>query len=414
MQMKPTIVTYLDTRRKKKSGRYPFKIRVTFCKKQEYYSTGFDLSKDEYDALKNDTKFKQLPIKLKRQLQDVKIRCDAQLVKANEVANKIPVFNFSVFERRFLTGKHSRDSVYLYYENTIKKQKEEARVGTASNYSTSMNSLKKFSPKLLFTDITVELLRDYESWLLAKGRSKTTVGIYLRPLRAILNQAIEDGEFPRELYPFTKRRYQIPTSRTFKKALTLNEIGKIARFQAEPGTWWETARDIFMFSYFANGINIKDILRLRYSNVDEGYIRYVRAKTERTNRSNGIQISFYLTKELSEIIIRIGSKKKNPENFIFPVLGEGLTPSREMATVQQFTQMVNKYLYKIAEEVGIDKKVTTYYARHSFATVLKRSGVSPLFISEALGHSSLKTTEIYLDYFEDDRKKEIGEILRNY
>jgi integrase/recombinase XerD len=250
--------------------------------------------------------------------------------------------------------------------------------------------------------------------LLAKNRSITTVGIYLRPLRAIINQAIEEGEFSREVYPFGKRRYQIPSSRNIKKALTLDEIGRIARFQAIPGTWWERARDMFMFSYFANGINMKDILKLKYANIDGEYVRFVRAKTHRTNRSNSTSISFHLSKELNDIINRLGNKNIQADNYIFPVLTDGITPEKEMADVQQFIQMINTYLKKIAEQVGIEKKVTTYFARHSFATVLKKSGMSPLFISESLGHTSLKTTEIYLDSFEDETKKQVSEFLRKF
>ncbi|MBL0337527.1 MAG: tyrosine-type recombinase/integrase [Chitinophagaceae bacterium] len=137
---------------------------------------------------------------------------------------------------------------------------------------------------------------------------------------------------------------------------------------------------MFMFSYFASGINMKDILRLKYANIDGEYIRFVRAKTHRTNRSNSTSISFHLADELAGIITRLGNSNNKPDNHIFPVLTEGITPEKELADVQQFIQMVNKYLKKIAEQVGIEKKVTTYFARHSFATVLKKSGVSPLFI----------------------------------
>ncbi|OSZ81165.1 hypothetical protein CAP36_07995 [Chitinophagaceae bacterium IBVUCB2] len=414
MQINPTIVTHLDTRRKKKSGGYPIKLRITFLKEQKYYSTGFDLTAEEFELMQSNSKTKELSVKERRKLQETKIQCDSNVVKANEIIRKMPVFDFKAFEKKFLIGQHSSDSVYLYYDNTIKKMKQEARVGTASNYNTSMNSLKKFSPKLLLRNITVEFLRDYENWLLAQKRSPTTVGIYLRPLRAILNQVIEEGEISRDQYPFGKRRYQIPSSRNIKKALTLSEIGKIVHFEAVPGTWYERARDMFVFSYFANGMNIKDILRLKYENIHGDYVRFTRAKTFLTNRSNSTQISFHLTNELVAIIDRFGNKEKSPDNFIFPVLHAGLTPTKEMATVQQFTQMVNKYLFKIAEETGIDKKVTTYFARHSFATVLKKKGISPLLISESLGHTSLKTTESYLDSFEDERKKEIGELLRNF
>ncbi|MBL0337528.1 MAG: phage integrase SAM-like domain-containing protein [Chitinophagaceae bacterium] len=205
MQIKPTIVTYLDTRHKKNLAGIQSNCGSLFWKEQKYYPIGYDLIQAEYDAIRSDAEFKNLPIKARRKLQDVKIKCDAQLVKANEVVDKIPFFNFTLFEKKFLIGQHSSDSVYLYYEKTI-KLKEEGRVGTASCYNTSMNSLKKFSLKLQLRDITVEFLKDYENWLIKKDRSSTTVGIYLRCLRAILNQAIEEGDFSQELYPFSKRR----------------------------------------------------------------------------------------------------------------------------------------------------------------------------------------------------------------
>lgn len=415
MQTKPTVATVLDTRREKKSGVYPIKLRVTFLKVQKYYPVGADLTKQEFDAMLNlKVNPKNIDIKLKRKLQDIEIKCESKRAKANEIISKLPMFSFRLFEKRFLTGEHSMDSVYLYYEETIDQMKREGRAGTASNYSSSMNSLKKFSPKLPLGNVSVEFLRDYENWLLSKGKSDSTVGIYLRPLRAIINQAIEDGSFLREYYPFGKRRYQIPATRNPKKALTLEEIGKMVSYEAESGSWYEKARDIFIFSYFANGINIKDILLLKYSNIDGDYIRFVRAKTRRTNRTNSTPITVVLNDELKTIIDRIGNQDKAPSSFIFPVLEEGLSPEREMAIIQQFTKMVNKYLKKIVEDLKINKPVTTYFARHSFATVLKKSGVSPLFISESLGHSSIKTTENYLDSFEDEQRKIILENLKKY
>lgn len=113
----------------------------------------------------------------------------------------------------------------------------------------------------------------------------------------------------------------------------MDEIGRIARFEAIPGTWWEKARDMFMFSYFGSGINMKDILRLKYSNIDGEYIRFIRAKTHRTNRSNSTSISFHLTEELADIINRLGNRNKKPDSFIFPVLSDGISPHKEMSEI---------------------------------------------------------------------------------
>ena len=109
-----------------------------------------------------------------------------------------------------------------------------------------------------------------------------------------------------------------------------------------------------------------------------------------------------------------GNKKKSNDQFVFPILSEGLSPIRERAIIQQATKITNKYIKRIAAELGIKNKVTTYTARHSFATILKRSGASVEFISESLGHSSLTTTENYLASFELETKREMAKNLTKF
>lgn len=415
MQKKPTLRIKLDIRSVKKSGLYPVKLRVTFKKDQRYYVVGIDLSKDDFELMPTiDNVGKSINIKRKRALQESKIICDGFIVLANQAINKMTSFSFRVFEKRFLSNQHTTESVFVYYDNIIHQLRKDGRIGTASNYNTSMNSLKKFSARLMLREVTVDFLKEYEKSLKAERKSETTVGIYLRPLRAIINQAIEEDSFPREEYPFGKRRYQIPASRNLKKALTLEEMGRLVMYSAIPDSWWEKAKDFFVFSYFANGINIKDILRLKYQDIDGEYIHFIRAKTERTNRMKSSVISIHMGDEINSIIKRWGNKDNRPSSFLFPILNYEMNPERERATSQQFTKMVNTYLKLIVSELGIDKPVTTYYARHTFATVLKRNGVSVLFIGESLGHSSIKTTENYLDSFEDEQRKVTLEQLRNF
>ena len=112
-----------------------------------------------------------------------------------------------------------------------------------------------------------------------------------------------------------------------------------------------------------------------------------------------------------QIIKNWGNEKLFPDNYIFPILEIGCTPEREMQLIQQFIKTVNKWMKVIATELSIEKLVTTYTARHSFSTVLKRSGASIEFISEALGHSNVRTTENYLDSFENEAKKEFAKSL---
>ena len=278
-----------------------------------------------------------------------------------------------------------------------------------------MNSLKSFRSKMSFRDVTVELLKDYEAWLLADGKSISTVGIYLRPLRAIINEAIGEGVISRETnYAFGKRKYQIPAARNIKKALTIVEIGKIMHFEATPGSWKEKARDFFILSYLCNGINIKDIALLKYKNIEGDYIHFTRAKTQHTNRTASTPISIYLLKEVAVIIERWRNVNMDRDNYLFPILENGVGAERELRLIQQFTKMINHYIKQIASIVGITKHVTSYYARHSYATILRNSGAPTAFISESLGHTSTKTTASYLDSFENDTKKEWANSLVNF
>ena len=111
------------------------------------------------------------------------------------------------------------------------------------------------------------------------------------------------------------------------------------------------------------------------------------------------------------IIDKWCNKEQDPENFIFPILKANMTPVQQRDAVQLIVRLVNTWIRGIGQKVGIEKDITTYTARHSFSTVLKRSGASISYISEALGHTDVKTTESYLDSFEDDTKKQFASAL---
>ncbi len=144
--------------------------------------------------------------------------------------------------------------------------------------------------------------------MLGKDRAKATVGIILRPLRAIFNEAIEDGLIKREkCYPFGKRRYQIPSSRNVKKAINIDRIGEIYNYKTDNKDELR-ARDLWMFCYFGNGMNAKDMAYLKYKNIEGEYFVFLRAKTERTTRHDPRPITVYLNEDMLLYIERWGNK----------------------------------------------------------------------------------------------------------
>ena len=144
--------------------------------------------------------------------------------------------------------------------------------------------------------------------------------------------------------------------------------------------------------------------------MDEEYIKFVRAKTRNTNQTI-TPITVYLSEDLQAIIEKWGFPKTDETSYIFPILKVGTSAEKQREDIQQFIKMVNKYNKQTFELLNIKKPCTTYSARHSFSTIMKRSGANVQFISEALGHSSINTTKSYLDSFEDDTKKEMAKAL---
>ena len=157
-------------------------------------------------------------------------------------------------------------------------------------------------------------------------------------------------------------------------------------------------------------MNIKDIISLKFKNLIGDSIQYDRSKTSNTIQ-NPKPIVITLLIQSREIIKRWAGKKKKEEDYIFPVLRKDITELQKQKDKDQFVKTINKYMKEIGKEIGYDKPLTTYAARHSFATVLKRSGAPTEFVSESLGHKSLQTTEAYLDSFEDESRKKFMENL---
>jgi integrase/recombinase XerD len=325
---------------------------------------------------------------------------DAQ---AEKIIQSIDNITFKTFVETFTNKIKSENDLLTDLLEAHKQLTDQGRISTATAYKCAYQSIKQFHEmELPYENITVEWLASYEKWMLGNGNKATTVGIYLRNVRALYNARIKDGKIDTKLYPFKKGSYQIPTGSNVKKALTIDQIRLLAAYEPFPDADM-FYRDLWLFSYFCNGMNLKDISRLKYKNIDSETISFTRAKTERTKTGRIIQIP--LTPQTKQIIDKWGITPKLKESYVFPVLQTGITPKQEYAKIQQVVKMVNKYVEMAAKAVGIEAKVTSYTARHSFATVLKRSGASIEFISESLGHTDLKTTENYLANFELDEKK---------
>jgi integrase/recombinase XerD len=402
MAQSATTAIFIDKYHPKADGKCAVSIRVTFDRKKKYYPTPLSLSIDEFEKTQG--------AKPREPYKGTSLRLQAFEKKAADIIRNMSVFTWKGFERQYLVNRGAKGSVFQGFADYSKELREAGRIGTAVSYECAQSSLNKFDSGLKFADVTPDILRKYEAWMLSKGNSITSVGIYLRSLRTLFNNAIAEGMLTKELYPFGKKKYEIPSGRNMKKALTLLDIELIYNFKADSGSMSERAKDYWIFMYLCNGINVKDLCLLKYENINGDILEFERAKTVRTKRAVE-PIRVVITEDVKAIIEKWGNQNRDGKNYIFPILSNGLTPERERQLIQQLTQVINGHMKSIAKKLEITNDATTYAARHSFATILQRSGVSTEFICEALGHGNIRTTQSYLAGFEDIRKREVVKAL---
>ncbi len=412
MQMETHTKILLDTRRKKAGNKYPVKLRITNGRVQRYYPVGVDLSESEWEKVMGD--------KPRKAIKEKRLTIDFFKNKAENIIKGLDLFDFNTFNRKFSTKRTDAGSVYAALQKRIDELEAKGQLGTASCYKCSLNSLKAFKDKLHYKDVTDKFLNDYHNWMKEHENSNTTISMYLRCLRSIINKAISEGEYPKENYPFGKYKYTVPATRNIKKALTLQEIGLIQNFN--PATSKDKrisanieaanrAKDFWLFSYYVAGINFKDIALLKRENISGDFIVYNRAKTERTAIGDMKQASAPILPQIREIIKRQGQYNISPVSYLFPILSKPNDAAQVRREIRQFVKNTNRYLKLIAEELEIEKPVTTYYARHSYATILMRSGAPVAYISEKLAHHDIKTTQTYLGSFENDTDMKFAQSL---
>jgi site-specific recombinase XerD len=404
----------LDKRKAKKGGAYPVKLRVysTTLNKDKRYSLNIDLTENQFNKIWVEGRSKTL----KGTNQEMKIKFSKIENKADDVIKKLSYFSFEQFERKFFRKTTDSDNVYYHFNAAISQSIKKKKIGTSESFKYTLKSLQdyvKYTSRrnsLSFSDITPNWLDDYEQYMLDNDKSITTIAIYTRTLRVVFNNAIDDNDISKEIYPFGKKKYQIPESKKVKKALSKEELNIL--FESKPKTLeQEKAKDFWFFSYACNGINLKDIALLKYTDIKNGKFSYYRAKTFNKSRVK-TKIEIYLTDYTNSIIEKYGLKDQN--GFVFTVLKNENSIEENYKRIKNFTRFINQHLKQLAKDNNLPGDISSYWARHSFATNAIRKGASMEFISEALNHSDLNVTKHYFAGFEDKTKKEFAEKLMDF
>ena len=417
MQAEYFISIYLDTRRTKANGKFPVKLRIftPHPRQQKLYNTKYEFTEKEFDSIWTSSKPRLEYKEIRNEIRAIEITAD-------EVAKAIIPFSFKQFEKKYLRNTGDGQDIIYQYEQIRERLISNSSINTASGYELSLKSIKDFikhtkgkePSSIAFSEITPEWLQKYENYMIQDlKRSRTTVSIYLRTLRTVFNTAIREKEILPETYPFGKSKYQPPTVRNVKKVLNNEDLKKL--FAAKPNTPEQAkAKDFWFFSYACNGMNIKDIALLKYEDIREDKIVFYRAKTINTSKSDLKPVTVYLNEFSKSIIDTYGNKNRNKGGYIFPIISDNESEPIKHAKIKNFTRFINQNLKKLAATIGLTNEISTYWARHSFATNSIRNGASMEYVMEALSHNNLKTTIGYFAGFEDKDKKEFASKLMDF
>jgi integrase/recombinase XerD len=393
---------FLDKRRPLKNQTYPVRLRVTIKGKSNNYGLEKSMSEDDFNLVFSNAKRKP------RWAADYLADFTAEQNRAVDILEKIRDLDFENFNRLF-NPKSEGGNVKIYFENYIKKCKEENRHGTAYSYN---NALKSFQSVVglnneNFKDITPEWLRSYEKKMLAKEKpaSQNTIGMYLRYMRAMYNQAIQDHVIPDHYYPFGKGKYQVPAGRGNKRPLQLDEIKELMRYDGPKLLY----RDFFLLSYFLMGINYADLIILRWDQLRDGVLTHTRQKTKRTKKHNE-PVKYVMSEKAMQIINKYGTRNNGP--YMFNIIDKADDDAAIFRKKINFISATGKALKSIARDININENISTVFARHTAASIAHSKGtVSLNVISETLGHTSLQTTAAYLSSLGLDEKKSLSDAL---
>lgn len=274
-------------------------------------------------------------------------------------------------------------SFFNIMQKSIIRLLQQNRIGTAKNYSAALGSFRNFrcNEDIPIDAIDYAVMEDYQSYLRMKGLALNSISFYMRILRAVYNHSVESGIIS-DRKPF--RHVFTGMEKTFKRAISIKNIRFIKDLDLSFKPNLEFARDMFMFLFYCRGMSFIDAAFLKKSDVVDNILFYRRHKT-------GQQLRIRMVPVIKDILDRY-SDSQSP--YLLPII----TVSGKDGRIQYEAALrrINNGLRTIAKMLGMDTPLTTYVTRHAWASIAKAKNIPITVISDALGHDSIATTQIYL------------------
>lgn len=395
----------LNKNRRLNNGSYPLVFQVIHNRRKKLLYTGYRVKEEVFDEAKGKvidntgSSFTATEIvKINRELCKMKNQIDTRIRQLERTKEEFTVED--ILGQNICGIRKSQYYLLQYINTQIERKQELEKVGMAAAYKSTRSSLAKFinHSDVRMSEIDLGFVRRYEDFLCSNGVAANTISYYLRNLRSLYNQAIVDGYRPHGEYPFANA--QTRPAKTLKRALSRNDMRTLADLQLDSEPELEFARDLYLFSFYAQGMAFVDIVLLKKTNVYNGVLTYSRHKSKQL-------IRVAVTPQLQSLI----DKYKTENEYVFPIITDDYSSGYKQYRLA--LGRINRHLKKIAVMVNIKVPLTTYTARHTWATLARDCGAPVSVISAGLGHTSEETTRIYLKEFDVSLLDEINSKVTN-
>lgn len=389
----------------KSNDLYPVVLQIIKNRKRKIITTGLECPKNLWDEKIGCYKSRHANSRNNNQL------LDTLKIRARNVISEFEMeemdFSLDEFEMKFRIGSTStKMELFPFWQSIIDDMIASGRMGNARANKDTMRSFKRFVGRdgFVIRQVDATCLEKYEVFLRSSGGTSGGVGVKMRALRAIYNTAIRRGLVKSSYYPFKAYKVSRLKGRGMKEALTFNEIQRLKTVDCLSDTNLVNAKNYFVFSFYTRGMNFADMMLLKWSDINDNRIKYVRVKTQG-------KFSVKITEPLKEILdyYRLNG---NDTRFVFPILlRDVLTPQQIENRKHKILSQYNSDLKIIAVKAGISKNITSYVARHSYAMCLREKGIGIDLIGESLGHQNIATTKAYVRDFGVDLIDEAVDVL---
>jgi len=402
-----TLKLILDKRIPKKDKTFPIRLYVYDGGKTYFIGLGASLSEKDYKGT-----FAKTPTGKRLEYRR---SFEALLNRAIDLHRTMNPFDLKKFKEQLLQKRPQKTKeltlVESVFDEYIATNQRRLKLKTVSVYKTSKNTFLKFKAGLCVEEVTMQFLNSFENWYNNSHSTSlnSSASIHLRNLRTVLNWLKANEKLPSGYkYPFGKGKFSIKSIIKPKQTLTLEEISKLIELNDFQSSEEEKARDLWLMQYYCNGVNMNDLLRLRWDNQIGNCFVIQREKTKTTTSTRPVFIRIPIIDRLSTLLDKIG-KRASP--YVLGILREGMSESQILEKRRKLSNLMNPHLKEIGKRLGFSIELLSETSRDAYATTLKRNGRSIEEIAEMLGHSSIVCTRNYLAQFEDRQLHDINSAL---